>query len=83
MGKREGKIDDNYDFQGILNHLQSSSAHCGIIYVSREGCGEIKKCFGREVAIFVISPTLVLRGKFIVHMQVVLYIDVFVEVTRG
>ena len=21
MGKREGKIDDNYDFQDILNHL--------------------------------------------------------------
>ena len=35
------------------------------------------------MAIFVISPTLVLRGKFIVHMQVVLYIDVVVEVTRG
>ena len=35
------------------------------------------------MAIFVISPTLVLRGKFIVHMQVVLHIDVFVEVTRG
>lgn len=43
---------------------------------------KLKKKFEKEVVVFVISPTLVLRGKFTVHMQVVLYVDVFVEVTR-
>lgn len=43
---------------------------------------KLKKSLRREVAVFVISPTLSTKGKFSVHMQVVLYVDVFVEVTR-